>query len=324
MSQRLTHKDWMLISAYLDSRLTPSQTKNVVTRLETDAQFMAALNEISYTRRMLRALPQKRAPRNFSLPRETAKAPLKALWLQPVLSYASALSALLLVVIFVGSYLLGGRSLAAPVAQPASEMYAAGDAARELDSPPLINWNPMLGMGGGGGDLASQEIYTGGGGIGGAGGPGFVTKEISTAEPEIPPDEMALAAEPLLESAPMDATATLDPLASGGGIVEPPMVAAIPSDLLTAEPSPTPYVPEVAATSEPSTATKAPAEQTQGDMSTLILGVPDEAQQGEMIPESQPAPVKPESKARPPYLLLAILGGSALLTGLAALLLRRR
>jgi hypothetical protein len=312
----------MLISAYLDSRLTPSQTKNVVDRLETDAQFRAALNEISYTRRMLRALPQKRAPRNFTLPREIAKAPLKALWLQPALSYASAFSALLLVVVFIGSYLLGGSSLARPSSQPASEMYAAEDAARESDSPPLINWNPIMGMGGG--DLASQEIYTGGGGIGGAGGPGFVTKEISTAEPEIPPDEMALAAEPLLESAPMDATATLDPLASGGGIVEPPMVAAIPSDLLTAEPSPTPYVPEVAATSEPSTATKAPAEQTQGDMSTLILGVPDEAQQGEMIPESQPAPVKPESKARPPYLLLAILGGSALLTGLAALLLRRR
>jgi hypothetical protein len=312
----------MLISAYLDSRLTPSQTKNVVTRLETDAQFMAALNEISYTRRMLRALPQKRAPRNFTLPRETAKAPLKALWLQPVLSYASALSALLLVVIFVGSYLLGGRSLAAPVAQPASEMYAAGDAARESDSPPLINWNPIMGMGGGAPD--GMGGYSGGDGIGGAGGPGFITKEISTAEPEIPPDEMALAAEPLLESAPMEATATLDPLASGGGIVEPPMVAAIPSDLLTAEPMPAEQTPEIAATFEPSTATEAPAEQTQGDLSTLILGVPDENLQGEMIPESQPVPASPESKTRPPYLVLGLLGGSALLTGVAALLLRRR
>jgi len=328
MTEKLTQRDWMLISAYIDSRLSPSQIEHIEGRLKADSQFKAAIDEIAYTRRLLRSLPQKHAPRNFTLARETTKAPLKALWLQPALSYASVLSALLLVVVFAGSYLLGGTSLATPkTSAPMVEMLPADYAVTEDQAPKIIQWNPMLGMGGGGGAPDIQEIYTGGDGIGGAGGPGFVTEEISTAEPVAAPDEMVLAQEPPADASPSEGERTLEPIATDEPAADLPMVAAAPNEQPTQEPL-TMEPPALKATEEPmmepTPLAEPDASQPKGDLSTLILGVPDTTQQGEVISVGQSTPPSLPIQTRLPYLLLAILGAITLLSGAAALVLRRR
>jgi len=171
MTERLNNRDWTLISAYLDARLSPSGKARVEERLKVDPLFKRSLNEIAYTRRLLASLPQKRAPRNFTLSAGMVKAPRRALWLQPALSFVSVAASVMLVVIFSFNYLGGGLMRQAQA--PQAEMLAADNAVTEAAAPVIINWNPVLGMGGGGSDTVSKEVYTGGDGIGGAGGPGF-------------------------------------------------------------------------------------------------------------------------------------------------------
>ncbi len=170
MTERLNNRDWRLISAYLDERLSPSVRAKVDYRLNEDTHFKRSLDEIAYTKRLLASLPQKRAPRNFTLSAEYVKTPRRGLWLQPALSFVSVAAAVMLVVVFSYGYIGGGLSRASQA--PQAEMLAADSALSESAAPVIINWNPILGMGGG--DASTKEIYTGGDGIGGAGGPGFV------------------------------------------------------------------------------------------------------------------------------------------------------
>jgi len=86
------------------------------------------------------------------------------------LSFVSVAASVMLVVIFSFNYLGGGLMRQAQA--PQAEMLAADNAVSEAAAPAIINWNPVLGMGGG--DAYSKEVYTGGDGIGGAGGPGFI------------------------------------------------------------------------------------------------------------------------------------------------------
>ena len=75
---------------------------------------------------------------------------------------------------------------------------------------------------------------------------------------------------------------------------------------------------------EPTPLAEPDASQPKGDLSTLILGVPDTTQQGEVISVGQSTPPSLPIQTRLPYLLLAILGAITLLSGAAALVLRRR
>ena len=182
MRETLNVKDWIQISAYLDEKLSTAEAARVNSRLASDPEFKQALNEIAYTRRMLWSLPKVRAPRNFTLSPEKVKAPVRQLWLQPAFSFVSIAAAAALVILFAGSYLLGGPKTASPMVAQAPEMSAelapdtVNKAAGEPTNPPIINWNPMYGMGGGGGsDPVTDGYYGPGVGGGGAEGPGFTT-----------------------------------------------------------------------------------------------------------------------------------------------------
>ena len=205
MNDRYLNRDVEQLSAYIDLRLSTAEKTKVETRLETDPAFKELFTELTYTRRLLQALPKKRAPRNFTLSADFAGSPRRTPWLQPALSFVSVAAALMLVVVFTSSYLLGGAKNAAPAAAPqAAELRAMEDSA-EVTTPPIINWNPMLGMGGGGDDTYA-------GGIGGAGGPGWdvtasdVESELAPAE-ELPAEPDLLLEEPVDEKAPLTALA---------------------------------------------------------------------------------------------------------------------
>jgi anti-sigma factor RsiW len=66
----MNQRDLELLSSYLDGQLSPSDITQLEARLNTDPQLVSVLNELRATRTLLRKLPQRRAPRNFTLTRK--------------------------------------------------------------------------------------------------------------------------------------------------------------------------------------------------------------------------------------------------------------
>lgn len=121
-------RDVELISTYLDGQLPQADAARLEIRLKNDPQLRMIFDEMGQARALLRKLPARRAPRNFTLSPKMAgiKPPLPRVF--PVFRFASLLAA----VLFFFGY-------AANVSVPAiSALRAAAPA-------------PVLGMGGGGG-----------------------------------------------------------------------------------------------------------------------------------------------------------------------------
>lgn len=200
MSMSLTQQDWLLISAFLDGRLTDAENTALESRLTSDADFKAAFLEIQYTRRLLRSLPHKRAPRNFTLSAEYAKKRSLKWGVNRFFGWASAASAVALAAIFAWSNLFVFQ---AKTAAPAPMLVAAPEAASmesaaladeaTSNAPMIIIWG-QPGRGGGGGSDASA-MATGLGGYGG--GPGVAEQKLATMAPtESPMIAADLAATP--------------------------------------------------------------------------------------------------------------------------------
>jgi anti-sigma factor RsiW len=122
----MNQRDLELLSSYLDGQLSPSDSARLEGRLRTDPQLVTILNDLRDTRTLLRKLPARRAPRNFTLTRKMVgqNPPLPKAY--PFFRFATALATLL----FVFSFGLNS----------VSRMTA-----------------PAFGMGGGGGVADSQE-----------------------------------------------------------------------------------------------------------------------------------------------------------------------
>jgi anti-sigma factor RsiW len=73
-----TFHDVKLLSAYLDEQLSQADVARLETRLQRDPDLRAVMDDLSQSRALLRKLPQRRAPRNFTLSPEMAgvRAPL--------------------------------------------------------------------------------------------------------------------------------------------------------------------------------------------------------------------------------------------------------
>jgi len=131
----MNQRDLELLSTYLDGQLNPSQSAQLETRLKSDPQLASALTDLRFTRNLLRKLPSRKAPRNFTLTRKMVgqNPPLPRVF--PVFRFATALATLLFVFSFgLNSF---GRLAASQV--------------------------PMYGMGGGGGgsseDTTIEQPY---------------------------------------------------------------------------------------------------------------------------------------------------------------------
>ncbi|GAB4446892.1 MAG: hypothetical protein OHK0041_06130 [Anaerolineales bacterium] len=66
----MNRRDLELLSAYLDGELKPAETLRLETRLKTDPELASALNDLRAARTLLRKLPARKAPRNFTLTRK--------------------------------------------------------------------------------------------------------------------------------------------------------------------------------------------------------------------------------------------------------------
>ena len=66
----MNQRDLELLSAYLDGQLKPSESARLESRLQTDPQLASVLTDLRATRNLLRKLPARKAPRNFTLTRK--------------------------------------------------------------------------------------------------------------------------------------------------------------------------------------------------------------------------------------------------------------
>ena len=129
MSVNLSQKDWLLISSYLDARLSASEAKAFEERLKYDASLNQAYLEIRYTKKMLGALPVRRAPRNFTLSTKQVKKPLSQRIFQPALSFVSAGAAVACAAVFMFTF-FAPRAAALPAAEAADRRQGLGDVFR--------------------------------------------------------------------------------------------------------------------------------------------------------------------------------------------------
>jgi len=96
----MNQRDLELLSSYLDGQLKPSDSARLEARLSTDPDLRAVLDDLRSARGLLRKLPLRKAPRNFTLtPKMVGKnPPLPRTY--PAFRFVSALATLLLFVTF--------------------------------------------------------------------------------------------------------------------------------------------------------------------------------------------------------------------------------
>jgi anti-sigma factor RsiW len=72
----MNRRDIELLSSYLDGQLRPSDSARLEARLSADADLRAVLSDLRSARGLLRQLPMRKAPRNFTLtPKMVGKNP---------------------------------------------------------------------------------------------------------------------------------------------------------------------------------------------------------------------------------------------------------
>jgi hypothetical protein len=105
MTNTPSFRDVEKLSAYLDGQLKPSEIARLETRLQTEPQLASILKDLRQTRGLLRQLPQRRAPRNFTLTPKMVgqKPPLPRTY--PIFRFATALATLFLFLTFATNFM---------------------------------------------------------------------------------------------------------------------------------------------------------------------------------------------------------------------------
>lgn len=96
MTQTPSFRDVEQLSAYLDGQLKPSEVARLESRLQTEPELVSILGELRQARGLLRRLPQRRAPRNFTLTPKMVgqKPPMPRTY--PLFRFATVLATLML------------------------------------------------------------------------------------------------------------------------------------------------------------------------------------------------------------------------------------
>ena len=119
----MNRRDIELLSSYLDGQLKPSETARLEARLSTDPSLRAVLDDLRSARGLLRQLPMRKAPRNFTLTPKMVgkKPPLPRSY--PAFRFVTALASLMLFFTLGLNFL--GPQLAS---QPANTGFGGGGA----------------------------------------------------------------------------------------------------------------------------------------------------------------------------------------------------
>lgn len=261
MKTPLTLQDYELISAYLDNRVSPKERVAFENRLQAEPELNRALIELKHTRRLIRAIPVRRAPRNFTLSASQVPARPQRFFLAPALNFVSLAAAVLLVVVFAASNLFPAFQ-GSQAAKPAAPVALSASAPRTQSTPMIITW----------GQDNSVTNYGAKFGLGGGSGGGSV------------------------DSSP---NLSISPGISSGASEAP--TAEPPAGLMAV----------------------APPSNDNSNSSSLILGLPDKADQGKLISTPQTLAEPAAAPAMGIPLLEIGLGALAVLSALLALFLRK-
>ena len=144
----MNFRDIELLSAYLDGQVRPADSARLEARLQTDLELASALDALRASRTLLRRLPQRRAPRNFTLTPKMVgrKPPLPRTY--PVFRFATALAAILFTLSFISNpvsqlaasapaaYGVGGGGGSDPATEPGvMEVFPAATEAPATEAP---------------------------------------------------------------------------------------------------------------------------------------------------------------------------------------------
>jgi len=135
---KISKRDWVQLSAYLDGELRQRELKKLETRIEGNPEFQAALEDLRAVKSVLSQAPQMPVPKNFTLRKSQVTSPQRR---SPVWGYrlaAAALSFLFLgvVVIDIGSEALKSVNLGAQA--PRAEEVMLESAPDVMEEPAIL------------------------------------------------------------------------------------------------------------------------------------------------------------------------------------------
>jgi anti-sigma factor RsiW len=191
-NERSHTQELALLSAYLDGELQTHQRQTLNTRLGAEPDLRERLESLRRVKLTVGYLPRLRAPHNFTLTPEmvSVRSPKKQPFVAS-LRLATALAAILLVVLFSVEFMFTSGPLARPQ-MGAERLMEIAMVADEAEPEPLIVWGAP-GVGG-----ADPSHFGMGGGAEVMEAPVMVEVEMETAvEEEILPEEI-LPEEPML------------------------------------------------------------------------------------------------------------------------------
>ena len=217
--ENVTSRDLELLNVALDHALTPQEQVEFDKRL-TECPYLTTLyQEQRHLKTTIGQLPCYKVPHNFTLTRAEARKATRSSFLQPMFGWASAISALLVAVIFGSEFIFRNVSLTAPMTSESPQVYSLQE-----DAPMASIPEEAAGLM----TLASEPVYllnwgygaTGLGGSDGKGGGGGVAESGGvfiniTINPEITySEEMTLegaGAEGIIEETPMEDLSSVYP-----------------------------------------------------------------------------------------------------------------
>ncbi len=314
-------QEWQVLSTYIDNQLSPEEKAAVEKRLSTDPEIQKALEELLQTRALLRRMPQRPVPHNFTLtPEMVSSGPSVAGRLFPVFSFSSALASVLLVISIVFQWGLGTSSQAMQAKLESADMASAYEVtteevnaesmtAGEEPTPPIILWGEQDSFG---------AVATGKGGSGGGSEPAPLAME------EAPETLMA----PMMEEESAAGAGLPEDRSTAPALEMPQAENAVPEDSMMEEAAP--QTESLPADENAAQMREVPPQESSPealDGGGPILGIPSEEEGQMLVPEeSYSSAVQPEPQKAPRQIpvLQIILGTLALASGITALLIHRK
>jgi hypothetical protein len=131
-------RDIEILSAYLDGQLDESERTRLESRIVTDTELASTLEGLRRTQALLRRIPQRRAPRNFTLNLKMVKARTEPRGWYSIFNLASVLATLLFFMIFAADLFHAPLLASAPSLerQAASESMGIGGGCEGCDITP--------------------------------------------------------------------------------------------------------------------------------------------------------------------------------------------
>ena len=175
--ENVNSRDLELLNVALDHALTPQEQIEFNKRLSECPYLTTLYQQQRHLKSTIGQLPCRKVPHNFTLTRAEARKAKRAGFLQPMFGWASAISALLVAVIFGSEFIFRNVSLTAPMPADSPQVFsleqgtesaiAPEEATSMLAAAPepvyLLNWGyGATGLGGiggkcGGGDAAASN-----------------------------------------------------------------------------------------------------------------------------------------------------------------------